>query len=127
MVMLAPWSRQVLFFILFVLLQTGRCLFAQPSTYPVSEWAKKLSARNATPFSGVAEIYSTMANEDSVHVVQHFKLLERKGDASNLYFICRFNVAKATYLRNHGADRKLVKDLMTRAITAAYETDNDSL
>jgi tetratricopeptide (TPR) repeat protein len=125
--MLVRWSRQLLFFILFVLLQTEYSLFAQPSAFLLNDWVKKLSARNAPPFSGVSEIYSAMANEDSAHAVKYFKLLESKGDASNLYFVCRFNVAKATYLRNHGADRKLVKDLMTKAITAAYETDNDSL
>src|ERR1043166_1948118 len=54
-------------------------------------------------------------------------MVESKADASNRYFTCRFNVAKATYWRNHNAPTKLVKDLMTKAITAAYETDNDSL
>jgi len=127
MVMLVQWSRQLLFFIWFVLLQTSHYLFAQPSNFPANEWVKKLSARTAPPFSGVSDIYSAMAKWDSAHAAQYFNLLETKADGSNLYFVCRFNVTKATYLRNHGADRKLVKDLMTKAITAAYETDNDSL
>jgi tetratricopeptide (TPR) repeat protein len=56
-----------------------------------------------------------------------FKEVENSGNTSNSYFTCRFNLAKAVYLREHNVPVKAVMGLMTKAITAAYETDNDSL
>src|SRR6266536_3852025 len=125
--MLAHWSRRLLFFILFVLVQTHSSLFAQSAPFSVSGLVKKLSARNAPLFSGVSEILSAITNEDSVHAMQKFKELENNGNTSNRYFICRLNLVMGMYFRDHRAPRKLVNDIMTKAITAAYETDNDSL
>lgn len=125
--MLATSCRRLLFFILFVLLQTENLLFAQSAAFPIKEWVKKLSAKNAPFFSGVTEILKAMAGQDSLHASEQFKKLEISGNPSNRYFVCRFSLVKAIYLRDHQASQKLVKDIMTKAITAAYETDNDSL
>src|SRR5438046_2084785 len=119
--------RRLFSLLLFVFLQTNHSSFAQTAAFPVRDWVKKLSAKNAPLFSGVSEILSAIANEDSVHAMQKFKELETNGNASNRYFICRVNLVMGMYFRDHRAPRKLVNDIMTKAIIAAYETDNDSL
>jgi hypothetical protein len=127
MVMLATSSCRPLLLLLFVIWQTNYFLLAQPPGIPVHDWVKKMSAKNAPPFSGVSDILPAMANDDAAHAAQIFKELEDKGDASNNYFTCRLNVVLATYFRNHGASRKFVDSIMNKAINAAYESDNDSL
>jgi DNA-binding CsgD family transcriptional regulator/tetratricopeptide (TPR) repeat protein len=125
--MLATSSRRPLLFLLFVIWQTNYILLAQSAGIPVHDWVQKLSARNAPPFSGVSEILPAVVNDDSAHAVQIFRELENNGDASNKYFTCRLNVVMATYFRNRGASSKFVDNIMTKAINAAYESDNDSL
>jgi DNA-binding CsgD family transcriptional regulator/tetratricopeptide (TPR) repeat protein len=125
--MLATRSHRLVLFLAFALLQADWCLFAQSNAFPVNNWVKKLSAKDAPPFSGISEILPAIANIDTASAAQLFKELGSTGPALNKYFTCRFNVISATYFRNHGAPAKFVQNIMTRAINAAYESDNDSL
>ena len=125
--MLATWSRRLVSLILFVCLQPGCSLFAQSANSSVNDWVKKLSSKNAPLWSGVTDVLPALANVDSSNAMEKFKEIENNGNSSNRYFTCRLNLAKAVYLREHNVPVKAVKGLMTKAITAAYETDNDSL
>jgi tetratricopeptide (TPR) repeat protein len=116
-----------LLLLLFVLMQTNYFSFAQDTSYPIKEWVRKLSDKNAPLYSGVSEIVAAMANEDSMRAARTFNALADKGNTDNSYFICRLNTAMGMYFRDHRASRKLVNDLMTKATHAAYDTDNDSL
>src|SRR6266487_3009384 len=90
-------TNHLLLCILFLLLQTNYFSLSQTTSYPIKEWAKKLSAKRAPSLSGVTEIISALVNKDSSSVVDLFNELGREGNFAN------------------------------KSINAAYETDNDSL
>lgn len=112
-------------FILLVFIQTNYFSFSQTTSYPIGDWVKKLSATRAPTFSGVNEIMNSLEGKDSAEVVRVFAGLEKKGDTTNHYFVARFNLAKADWY--HQGKHIKEHELTSRAVTAAYETDNDSL
>jgi len=120
-------TNHLLLCILFLLLQTNYFSLSQTTSYPIKEWAKKLSAKRAPSLSGVTEIISALVNKDSSSVVDLFNELGREGNSANNYFTCRLNLAQAVYFNNTHVSKKIVKDFVNKSINAAYETDNDSL
>ncbi|HEY1872294.1 MAG TPA: hypothetical protein VGG71_14625, partial [Chitinophagaceae bacterium] len=112
--------------ILLVFIQTNYFSFSQIGSYPIDDWVKKLGAKRAHVFSGLDEILSALKSKDSAECAHLFNELEKKGSITNNYFIARFDLTKAVWLHDYPA-RKLVRELTSKALSAAYETDNDSL
>jgi len=115
--------------ILLSFIPTSHLSFSQSPSFPISEWSKKLGAKNAPLVSGINDILTALKDKDSAEGARVFNELERKENLSDKYFVARFAMAKCWWLRGHlrGATTELIKDLTNRALIAAYETNNDSL
>ena len=127
--MAATRTRYLIMFFLFAFLQTNYFSFSQTSNFPVSEWVKQLSARDASSLSGVEELSSVLKEKDSLQGITILNELERIGISNGNYFLARFNLVKTSWLWNlkHRSVKDSVAKLMKKALSAAYETDDDSL
>lgn len=121
-------STSIFLIILFVFLQTNYFSFSQSTSYPLKDWAKKLSEENGPVLSDVFNILSMLQDKDSSQVADVFNELEKKGNSSNRYFTSRLNLARAVWLRSRGSPPiNQVKELIKQSLNDAYETDDDSL
>jgi DNA-binding CsgD family transcriptional regulator len=127
--MAATKTNRLLLFILFVFLQTNYFSFSQTASYPLKEWTKKLSAKDAPVLSGVFEICIALKNKDSSEVINVFNELGKRGSSSNKYFTSRLYVTEAVCLFGNSKYRSKnsIQELMKEALNDVYETDNDSL
>jgi tetratricopeptide (TPR) repeat protein len=114
--------------ILFGILQTGIYSFSQ-SSFPYSDWIKKLSDQDGPANSGVDEILSVLIKKDSTQANTALNELERKGSKAGNYFIPRFNLLKASWLYNRKGCyvSGRISEFMKKALNGAYDTNDDSL
>src|SRR5215831_8711448 len=119
-------SKALYFLLLFVLLQTNLSSFAQPTSFPINEWVKTLSAKDDIENSELGKIWSAIQNEDSAVVYNCFKQMESTG-ASTTYFKARLSYMKADEAFRLGADIITLKQLCDRALHDAYETGDNYL
>ena len=122
-------ASQLRLLLLFVILQTDYFSFSQGTSYPIDDWAKKLNEKNAPVATATSEIFTALAGKDSSEGALLFAQLEKKGSSSDKYFIARFAIIKAWWLHNYRRNdmKVLLKNLANKALSAAYETNNDSL
>jgi DNA-binding CsgD family transcriptional regulator len=120
-------TNRLLFFVLFVLSQTIQFSFAQPSSYPIKQWVKKLGAEDAPVLSGFTEIFPVVTAKDSSTAFELLNAIEKEGNASNHYFTCRLSFIKAVYANNARSSQKALMNYVNKSVDAAYETENDSL
>jgi hypothetical protein len=127
--MLSTRTNRLLFLFLFVVLQTNYCVFSQSFGFPITEWVRKLSDKNAPAIAGAQELVLALQTRDSARAKNILNELEGTGTVKDNYFAARLGLAKATWLWNlkNSPAKDSVAQLMKQALNAAYETDNDSL
>jgi hypothetical protein len=127
MVMRATPTDRLFLLILFVFLQTGQVTFSQTSSYPLSDWVKKLNDKNFFASSFDKEILFALKDKKSSEVNITFNQLEQRGAGE--YFNLQLNVLRAIWLATtQGCNAKpLASQLLKKALNAAYETDDELL
>ena len=117
----------LLLLLMFVFLQAHYFSFSQTASYPINQWVKKLSDKNAPSASGMDDVLAALKNKDSTETIRILDQIEKKGNFKNNYFKARFFATKARALTFFSVDKKQVNDFVGRALNAAYETNNDSV
>src|SRR3954447_1357609 len=84
--------------LVFVLLQTNLSAFAQNTSIPVAQWAKKLADPGDKENKWYYELYPQLDKLDSGTVFTFLNQLGSNGAAKGNYFIARFNCIEVEML-----------------------------
>lgn len=113
--------------LLFVTLQTSLPAFAQTTSFPVKEWAKKLNSKDDIENSELQKIsWFTLRNYDSATVADCIKQLENTGE-SGAYFKARITFLKAADINYRVGDITTLITLCEQSLYEAYETGDNYL
>jgi DNA-binding CsgD family transcriptional regulator len=121
------------------LLQTNGNAFAQATSLPVEDWAKKLADPADKPNKWYYDLYPVLDKLDSTSVFNFLNQLGRNSEAKGNYFIARFNCIKAEMLysknlafpndfvfKNEQAKKQII-NLLEEAKQKSYECNDDYL
>lgn len=116
-----------LLLLLLVALQTNLPAFAQTTSFPIKEWAKKLNSKDDIENSYLRQIsWFTLKNYDSATVADCIKQLENTGEPG-AYFKAKISFLKAADVYYRSGDITTLTKLCEQSLFEAYETDDNYL